>query len=369
MTFAFVSHAQPDKMRPDQRMRTLVHLLHQAGVPLWIDRPDELGLSADALKERCVSLNGRWPADIGDALNTCSAGLGFWSLHARTRVQQEGTGVLAQELQTLSIASKLHLVCIDPGVVNDTGVAFRNLTQGQQVIDVGAVDRHAFSQRMVRLIESLAAATGARPGRWRPYARAIVEQGRTNAFGGFLQPELKRAREAASVLAASFAGHDPGRLAITLTPELAESYERLAAECRRVNRRFRTYHRMLALMGQPSGHLRACLNDVEPGLAGQVEAWLQTHAAKGSEPYLAISVLADPHFEAARALAEMELAPAIDERHALLALLAEPGSGTMRALRRSIGEDQYAVLEQRARQRRASRPDWVLSGSLGDLDA
>lgn len=369
MTFAFISHAQPDKTRPDQRMRALVHFLHQAGIPLWIDRPDELGLSAKELEERCVSLNGRWPSDIRGALNACATGVGFWSLHARTRVQQDAGGVLAQELQTLSVAKKLHLTCIDPGIVNDIGVAFTHLAQGQQAIDLGAVDPHVFADRAVRLIESLAAATGVKSARWRPYTKAISEQGRVGAFGGLLQPELKRAREGAAALVSAFGMHDPGRLAITLTPELAAGYERIAGECKRLNRRFRTYHRLLALMYLPSRHLPACLDEVEPGQGARVEAWLIKHAESGSEAYLADDPLADRHAEAARAFAEIDQASAIDERHALQAILAAVESGTTRALRKWIGEDAFAVLVRTVERRRPKRPDFAVSGTLRDLDS
>lgn len=369
MTFVFISHAQPDKTRPDQRMRALVGFLHKAGIPLWIDRPDELGLSAKELEERGVSLNGRWPGDIRDALNACATGVGFWSLHARTRVQQDAGGVLAQELQTLSLAGKLHLTCIDPGIVNDIGVAFKHLTQGQQAIDLGAVDPQVFADRAVRLIESLGAATGVKPARWRPYTKAISEQGRLGAFGGFLRPELRRAREGAAALVSAFGRHDPGRLAINLTPELAAAYERIAGECRRLNQRFRTYHRLLALMSLPSRHLPACLDEAEPGLGARVEAWLVKHAETGSEAYLANDPLADRHADAARAFAEIDQASAIDERHALQAILAEVGSGTTKALRKWIGEDAFAVLVRTVERRRPKQPDFAVSGTLRDLDA
>jgi hypothetical protein len=369
MTFAFISHAQLDKKRPDQRMRALVHFLHQAGIPLWIDRPEELGLRTIDLEERCVTLKGKWPNDIRDALNRCTTGVGFWSLHARNRVQQEANGVLAQELQTLSIAEKLHLACIDPGVVGDAALAFNNLALGQQAIDLGAVDHRVFAQRAARLLESLAAATGTKSARVRLYVKALSATGGPGAVSGFLQPDLKRAREAARALASAFEKHDPGRLAITLTPELAAAYERMAGTCKQLNRQFRTYHRMLALMQLPSRHFQSCLDEVEPGLSVRVETWFAREAEKGSETYVGTNIFADHHAEAAKVFAEMDQASAIDERHALRAMLADRASGTSKALRQSLGERRFDLLMQLAEQRRPRQPDFEASASIGNMNS
>lgn len=351
MTFAFISHAQPDKLRPDARMRRLVHFLHQAGIPVWIDRPEELGLDARALEDRCIAVSGTWTKDIRVALNQSEAGIGIWSLHANYRLREDPSGVLFQELNALAVKGRLHLVSIDPGLAKETGAAFKHLASGQQVIDLGKDDPSVLRSRLARLVESLASATKAKPAQIKPYLAALSDGGKGGGLGDMLQPERKRAREAALALIAAFSTHDPGRLPITFTPELVFAYEQMLGDCKRRNSRVRTYHRLHALMRTPARFTRECFDAVEAGLGERMESWLLKQVEKNTESYVPVDVFRDALSDAALALARQEGAEAADERHALLAILADP-SGTVKAIRESIGDEGFQKLGQAAKQRR-----------------
>lgn len=351
MSFVFISHAQPDKLRPDRRLRALAHFLNDAGVPLWVDRPEELGLDSHALEQRCIELNGVWTSNIRDALNRCAAGLGVWSMHARRRLRDDAAGVLFQELNALSVSGRLHLVAVDPGIAAEAGKALRQLAADQQVTDLGMLERETLTRRVGRLVTGLAGATKAKSGRVKLYVEALNDRASAGALD-VLQPDRKRAREAAAALLAAFETHDPGRLPAELTPELAAAYNRILNFCRRGNIRFRTFHRVVALMQLPSGFVQACFDEVTPGLGERIETWLVRQAEKRGEAYVDVDIFSDPLSQAAAAIAEAENAPAIDERHVLLAMLEQGDSGTIRAIKESIGADKLAAVARVARQRR-----------------
>jgi hypothetical protein len=343
LTFVFISHAQPDKFRPDGRLRQLAHYLHQAGIPLWLDRPEELGLSARELKDRCIHLSGIWTNDIRTALRECAAGVGIWSLHSRQRLSDDANGVLFQELNVLNVHGNLYLTSIDPGIAGDVSESFKNLSVHQHVIDLGALELTLFASRFARLVEALSTTTKVKPARVRPYIAVLANSGRGGAMADLLRPEWKRAREAASRLLAAFAVHDPGRLQLALTPQLAAAYARTLEICKRDNKRCRTYHLVLAMMQMPSRFVHQCFDKLEVGLGTRIEQWLTKKAEQQSESYLDIDSFTDTLASAASALAEAECASAIDERHSFLAVL-QGTSGTVSAISRSIGEQKFRVL-------------------------
>lgn len=365
MTFAFISHTQGDKLRPDGRMRELVRYLHEAGIPLWIDRPEEVSLSARDLEERCIEQNGVWTSNIRDALNRCSAGIGVWSLHTAHRLGEDANGVLYQELSTLSISERLHLVSIDPGAAVKVDGALKHLAGGRQVIDL-AVEPKVFAQRLMRLIEALAVSTKVKRDRIKPYVAALEDRAAGRKPGGLLHSERKRAHEIAAGLFAAFALHNPGRLPLRLAPEVATAYERMLAQCRERNARFRTYHRLLALMQTPSQFLQQSFDSVEPGLAARIDAWLKSEAEQSRETWVEEDIGADALSTAARAMAEAEMAEMIDERHAVLAIL-EGGSGTADALRSSLGAERFEALISIARKSRPALPAFAKTVPIGRL--
>ena len=71
--------------------------------------------------------------------------------------------------------------------------------------------------------------------------------------------------------------------------------------------------------------------------------------------------------KAAADLAEAERAPAIDERHAFIAVLASP-SGTARAIRDSIGAEKYRLVEDAAKRTRPKPQGFTETTELGPLD-
>lgn len=351
MSFVFISHAQADKLRPDGRMRQLVHYIFQAGIPIWIDRPEELELAAEELKHRCIGLTGKWTSDIVDALNRCSAGIGMWSRHAEQRLREDRAGVLFQEMNTLSITRRLHLVSIDPGAMGAANEAFNHLSKGQQVVDLGSVKEDVLVGRVTRLLRELGATTKSDAKRLRVHLQALSTRGAKGAFELFTGPEVRRARQAMDALLAAFAAYDPGPLPLLPTAELAAALNRVAKECEHRNTRFRTFHALLALMQLPSHFVQNCFDGIEPGLGARIEAWLKEQAQKHNESFVAGDAVGAILAQAS-AVAQKECASAIDERHCLLALL-KGVSGTTSAIRDLLGAGRYGSLVEIAE---AGRP-------------
>lgn len=73
MAFAFLSHRNVDKPRIADFARKLV----EAGVPVWIDRPEDVGL--DDTEARGIEKGESWPSQIDVALMAASVVVVFWS--------------------------------------------------------------------------------------------------------------------------------------------------------------------------------------------------------------------------------------------------------------------------------------------------
>lgn len=372
MSFVFISHAQADKLRPDGRLRALVRFLADAGIPLWIDRPEELGIDARLLKDRCVSLNGSWTSDIRTALTNCAGGIGIWSHHAFHRLHDDPAGVLFQEMNSLSVRGRLFLLKIDPDV-GDLGGSLGQLSDTQQFLDIGAGDMDAFRRRISRLVERLGEVTGVKQHHTRLYSDAVAAQGTpSDAFGDMLSPTRKAARESARNLLAAFRVLDPGRMPASLTPELAAALQRQIDACQRAQAPFRAFHRLIAVMQAPSRFGQICFDEVEIGLGARIETWLkqQADAQPSREPggFLPLDLVKDKTVVAAARLAESEGNRRIDERHLLLAILDDTLSGTVASLRKHLGADRVTGLRSVAQSRRPTPPpDFQITGPLGPI--
>lgn len=66
--YVFVSHANPDK----PKLRPLIEALLDAGIPLWIDRPEELGLGERHLNCGRILAGADWRAEISRGLENAS---------------------------------------------------------------------------------------------------------------------------------------------------------------------------------------------------------------------------------------------------------------------------------------------------------
>lgn len=106
MTFVFVSHAGNDK----ERLKPLLEELLAAGIPLWIDRPSELGLETHRLVEAGIRPGKVWDDEIDDALNRSACVLFFLS---RSSYSPERSDSLFRELDHAILGDKLVVAQID----------------------------------------------------------------------------------------------------------------------------------------------------------------------------------------------------------------------------------------------------------------
>lgn len=107
MSFVFISHAGVDK----PRIKPITDKLIDAGFVLWIDRPEEMGYTAEeihASMHRMVS--GRnWPKQIGHGLDDAFCVL----LFASKRILEPGHPWWRKEFETAQVLGKLIIVRID----------------------------------------------------------------------------------------------------------------------------------------------------------------------------------------------------------------------------------------------------------------
>src|SRR6267154_3690474 len=130
-----------------------------------------------------------------------------------------------------------------------------------------------------------------------------------------------------------------GRLA--LEEELRERLELRLRACMEGEVPFRTFHKLAALFAMRSGFARSCFEAAGRGTAGRIERWLRQVilAQAGNEGGQGVSIGsldADLSIANAALIARKERAPQIDQRHLLLALLADKNTGTMNETAKSL---------------------------------
>jgi hypothetical protein len=333
MPFVFVSHAQRDKLRPDFRLRDLVRFLLARGVPLWIDKPEEIGIEREEIRRQALRLDGRWNDDIRIALRDCAVGIGIWSTHAADRIDRDPNGVLFQELNQLAISGRLFLVNLDAEAMARLDLAFRHLSGFQQCVDLSVDDRALFKLRLRGLVEDLARATG------------------VYHFADASCVEL-------------FMAHAPGPRVPRLAPALNSALERQIESCRARNLPLRTFHRLLATFQTPSRFVQRCFDAAQPGLGEKTEKWLIQQVSeqdRREQPgYVPIHFTRDSLFDAASEICAQEGVSEIDERAYFLAIATQTDAGTIRALRSALLPGMFQTVIERAR---AQRPSITVAGT------
>jgi len=104
---------------------------------------------------------------------------------------------------------------------------------------------------------------------------------------------------------------------------------------------FRTFHKLAALFAMRSGFARSCFEAAGRGTAGRIERWLRqvilAQAENERGQGVSIDALdADLSIANAALIARKERASQIDQRHLLLALLADKNTGTMNEIAKSL---------------------------------
>ena len=128
---------------------------------------------------------------------------------------------------------------------------------------------------------------------------------------------------------------------LPLEEELRERLELRLAACKEGEVPFRTFHKLSALLAMRSGFAWSCFEAVGRGTAGRIERWLRqaivAQAKNERGQGVSIDSLDDDHSIANAALiARKERASQIDQRHLLLALLADKNTGTMNEIAKSL---------------------------------
>lgn len=127
---------------------------------------------------------------------------------------------------------------------------------------------------------------------------------------------------------------------LPLEEELRERLELRVRACKEGDVPFRTFHKLAALFAMRSGFARSCFEAAGQGTAGRIERWLrrviyeQLEAEHGQGVSMG-SLDADRSIASAALIALKEGASHIDQRHLLLALLADQ-SGTMSEIAKGL---------------------------------
>jgi hypothetical protein len=146
-----------------------------------------------------------------------------------------------------------------------------------------------------------------------------------------------------------------------LVPPLEMALRHWVSRCGRASRPLRNLHRLLVAFEVPGKFTVSVFEELGSGLAGKSVRWLKSSIeqdASRPEPGQSWPFRwdEDPVLERARERAVLEGSRHVDERHWLLAVLAEP-SGTTNALRRGLGETRFtALLEAAERLQPAATP-------------
>lgn len=128
---------------------------------------------------------------------------------------------------------------------------------------------------------------------------------------------------------------------LPIEPELLQQLLCRRAECEMAHVPFRTYHKLASLFEIPDSYAEVCFNTLGVQTARDVKQWL--HELTGSKSPGSHSPIAspraiddDPVYLRAFDYAWAERAEQIDERHYLLAILADTNSGTVEELTRAL---------------------------------
>jgi hypothetical protein len=138
---------------------------------------------------------------------------------------------------------------------------------------------------------------------------------------------------------AEMPAYEEGRL--PLEEELRERLEIRLRACKEGEVPFRTFHKLAALFAMRSGFAWSCFEAAGRGTAGRIERWLRQVilAQAKNERGLGVpigSLDADLSIASAALIARKERASQIDQRHLLLALLADKNTGTMSEIAKSL---------------------------------
>ena len=128
---------------------------------------------------------------------------------------------------------------------------------------------------------------------------------------------------------------------LPLEEELRERLELRLRACKEGEVPFRTFHKLAALLAMRSGFARNCFEVAGRGTAGRIERWLRQVILAQSENERGQSVSMgslddDLSIANAALIARKEGASQIDQRHLLLALLADKNTGTMNEIAKSL---------------------------------
>lgn len=141
----------------------------------------------------------------------------------------------------------------------------------------------------------------------------------------------------------------PAPRGLPVEAELRGRLEARLSACRDADVPYRTYHRLAALFAMRSGFTRHCFEIAAPLNTDRIQEWLRQAILiqAGSERGFAgaeASVAEDMAALGATAIALEDGASEVDERHLLLALLAQRSSGTMAKIADALGEVAYVAI-------------------------
>ncbi len=126
MKYIFISHADIDK----QRIQPIINALLSAGIPIWVDRPDAMGLVGNDLVVEGIRSGKDWDAEIRDALQHASSILFFLSLNS---CKPERSDSLYREFDHGLLNDNLVIARIDDIPRNQLAGSFR-IRQGINLI-------------------------------------------------------------------------------------------------------------------------------------------------------------------------------------------------------------------------------------------
>jgi len=145
--------------------------------------------------------------------------------------------------------------------------------------------------------------------------------------------------------------HEEGRL--PLEEELRERLEVRLRACKEGGVPFRTFHKLSALFAMRSGFAWNCFEAAGQGMAGRIERWLrevilaQAKNERGQGVPIG-SLDADLSIASAALIARKERASQIDQRHLLLALLADKNTGTMSEIAKNLSATRRESIQAAA---------------------
>jgi TIR domain-containing protein len=103
--FVFISHANEDK----RRIGCVLDAFASAGIPYWIDRPEELHPSSAVKANGRIDFGVDWQQSIDAALSECTCVVAFWS---RSAIEGE-RAMFRRELRVGMERRKLIQVLLD----------------------------------------------------------------------------------------------------------------------------------------------------------------------------------------------------------------------------------------------------------------